>query len=313
MKTFTEYQKTFATNTGNASITASSTNVYDNTTWGIKMICDSIRYLATKFYLNEVPYIVPGGTITNTNNYALPSDFEQMVNVTIQVGNILYQPKESPSKKHFDLLNIIPFYNDYSQYWFIFNNKLYLYPIPASSSNVITINYKKRIVDIAMDDVTEVTSSTTVSATNGNATITAAGGTPFAKWMAINGWIRIPFSATDAQSGDNQWYKIDSVQSATSLTLKNQYTGVNVTGAKFTIGDVPILPEDYQDLPLYRACRIYFTTRVPDPNKAKEFAALYNEGYAELNAKYGAKDSSPVLEDTEATVYNPNLFPRNLG
>lgn len=312
MRTYTSYKKDFATFSGNTSTTSNSTNALDNLSWGSEMINDGIRYLATMFYFNEVPYIVPGGTVANQQGYQLPGDFESLMNVTVNVGSILYQPKESPSRRHFDALNVIQFYNDFPQFFYIFNGKLNLYPTPASDGNVITINYKRRVTDLAMEDVTNTTSSATVSVTTNTTTVTASGNA-FTNWMGISGWIRIPYSSVNATNGDNKWYQIASVTNATTLELKNPYTGATVIGGNFTIGDVPILPEDYQDLPLYRALRLYYTTRVLDEIKATNYKGMYDEGYALLDAKYGSKTISPVLTDTESPVFNPNLFPRNLS
>lgn len=312
MRTLSTYKKDFATFSGNSSTTANSTNSLDNISWGVEMINDSIRELATIFYFNEVPYTVPGGSVANQQGYQLPGDFEKLMNVTIQVGGILYQPKESPSRRHFDALNVVPFYNDFPQYYYIFNGKMLIYPTPASSGNVITMNYKKRVTDLAMEDVTDITETKTVSITTNTTTVTSSG-SAFKKWMGYNGWIQIPFGSTDASSGDGRWYKIASVTSDTVLELSNPYMGATVTGAKFTIGDVPILPEDYQNLPLYKALKLYYSTRVVDATKLSSFDSLYKEGYEMLNAKYGTKDNSPVLTDTKAEVYNPNLFPHNMN
>lgn len=312
MRGFTSYSKDFATLTGNASTTANTTNSYDNISWGMRMINDSIRYLSTIFYFNETTYTVPGGTVANQQGYTLPGDFEALMNITVQVGGILYQPKESPSRRHFDSLNVIPFYNDFPQFFYIFNNQILIYPTPASNANVISLHYKRRVSDLSMDDVTDITSAKTVSATVNSTTITASGAA-FKKWMGYSGWIQIPFSSTDASSGDNRWYAISSITSDTVLELKNPYMGATITGAKFTISDVPILPEDYQDIPLYQACRLYFNSRVPDPTKSANFKAMYEETFGLLDAKYGSKSNTPVLTDTESPVYNPNLFPRNLS
>lgn len=312
MRTKTSYEKDFATFSGNASTTSNTTNSYDNISWGMRMINDGIRYLATMFYFNETSYVVPGGSVAQQQGYQLPPDFESLVNVTIQVGGLLWQGKESPTRKHFDALNIVPFYNDFPQYVYIWDNKLNIYPIPASSSNVITINYKKRLTDLSMDDVTETTTAKTVAITTSTTTVTASG-TSFKNWMGMSGWIRVPYNSTDAANGDNKWYQISSVTSGTALELKNKYTGPTLTGGSFTIGDVPILPEDYQDLPLYRALRLYYSSKVPDAEKAASYKALYDEGYSFLDAKYGSKSTSPVLNDTDSPIYNPNLFPRNVG
>lgn len=312
MRTKTSYEKDFATLSSNSSTTANSTNSYDNITWGLRMINDSIRHLATIFYLNEVTYVVPNGTVANQQGYTLPGDFESLLNCTVSVGGILYQPKESPSRRHFDALNVIPFYNDFPQFFYIYDNQILLYPTPASNSNVITLHYKKRIVDISMSDVTGTSSGRTIATTLDSTTVTLSG-TGFLKWMGYNGWIQFPYSSTDATSGDNRWYKINTISSSTVALLKNPYMGDSISGADFIIGDVPILPEDYQDLPLYKALSIYYSTRVVDPVRANKFTELYDTGYILLDNKYGSKSTTPVLTDTDAPVYNPNLFPRNLS
>lgn len=311
MRTYTSYQKDFATFSGNGSVTAASTNSYDNITWGMRMINDSIRQLATVFYFNEVPYTVPGGTVANQQGYTLPGDFESLMNCVVTVGGVKYIPKESPNRIHFDSLNVVPFYNDFTQFYYIYNGEILLWPTPATDANQIVLNYKKRINDLSMDDVTQTTASTTISTIANDQTVTAAGAA-FKNWMAQSGWLRIPNSTTDAANGDNKWYQIGSVTNSTNLELKNIYSGTSVTAGAFTIGDVPILPEDYQDIPLYKALRLYYSTRVPDPARAAEFKALHDESYALLDNKYGSKSTSPVLTDENAPVYNPNLFPRNL-
>lgn len=301
MRSYTNYLNDWQSLTNNTSTT--------NQTLGLRLINDAIRYLATVFYFNEVSYTVPNGTVAQQQGYTLPGDFEVIEDVTVLIGGYLWQPTASPSRKHFDMINLVPYYNDYPQFFYIWNGLLNLWPIPSSNSNVITINYKSRIIDISQIDVT----AGTVSITNATNAVTGSG-TSFASWMGQSGWMRIAHTTgTTSANGDNQWYQIDTVTSATALTLNNVYAGATVAAGTITIGDVPILPEDYQDLPLYRALSIYFTSIVPNPNNAKMYTALYDDGYTRLNAKYGSKDYTPVLTDMNTPVYNPNLFPRNLG
>jgi len=279
-----------------------------NSALGGKLINQHIRELATKFYFNERSFTVPGGTVAQQQAYVLPFNFEVIENVTVQVGGYLWQPKVVASRKMFDMLNLIPYYNDYPQYYYIWNNQLLLWPIPASNSNVMTVNYKKRVKDLSMADNT----TGTVSITTATNTVTGVG-TSFREWMEDSGWLRVTRTTTNASTGDGEWYQISAVASDTSLTLVNAYAGQTTAGAAITIGDVPILPEDYQDMPLYRALYIYYNSIVPDKNLALMYKSFYDDRYVELAAKYGSKDYSPVLTDMEAPVYNPNLFPRNLS
>jgi hypothetical protein len=278
----------------------------DNLTWGMETINDSIRYLVTKYYFNERSYTVPGGTVAQTQFYNLPPQVKKVINVTVTIGGVLWQPKECPSRQYWDYLNTITFYQDFPSFFFIMDGQVGIFPNPATSSNTITINYKTRIPELTMADVTQTTSSQTVSITTATTTVTASGAT-FKKWMADQ-WIYLPLSSTDASSGDGQWYQIDSVTSGTVLVLKNAYTGATTTGASFTIGQVPILPEDYQDLPLYRMGLIYYTTRFPDATKAGLYQGLWDNGLKALNEEYGSKTSSIILNETPGTLGNPALY-----
>ena len=309
MKTYTSYFGT-ATTPGDIQRIINNSSP-DNLLWGIEQINDSNRYLVSKYYLNEKSYIVPGGTIAQTQFYNLPPQVKKLINITITIGSVVWQPKECPTRQDWDALNVQTFYNDFPLYFFVYNGQVGIWPIPSSNGNVITMNYKTRIVDLSMADVTDVTSSQTVSITTNTTTVTAFGGTPFNKWMASQ-WIRIPFSSTDSANGDNQWYQIASVPSATTLTLMNQYTGATVSGGKFTVGQVSILPEDYQDLPLYRMGVIYYTTRLPDATRASLYQKLYDTGEAKLNEEFGSKTSSIILPDVPLPIQNPNLFQSNL-
>lgn len=301
MKSYTSYQNDIPRIINNS--------LADNLTWATEMINDSIRYLVTKYYMNERSYTTTTGA--QTQFYNLPPQVKKLINVTVTIGSVIYQPKECPTRQYWDALNVITFYQDFPSFFFVYNGQVGIYPIPASASNTIIMNYKTRIPDLAMADVTSTTASTTVAITTNTTTVTAAGAA-FKAWMAGQ-WIQVPYSSTDTANGDNQWYQIDSVTSTTVLVLKNKYTGATVTGANFTIGQSSILPEDYQDLPLYRMALIYYTTRFPDPVRAQMYQKLWDDGESKLSEEFGSKTSSVILNDTDTTLQNPNLFQRSVS
>ena len=121
------------------------------------------------------------------------------------------------------------------------------------------------------------------------------------------------YATTDAANGDNQWYQIASVTSATVLVLMNNYTGATVTGAGFTIGQCSILPEDYQNLPLFYMGMVYYSTRFPDQTRFNLYKDLYTSGIAQLDSEFGSKTTSVVLQDSPLQVINPNLFQSNIS
>lgn len=300
MRTTTSYTSDFTTLTNNTTST--------NSTLGLKLVNDALRHLVGVFFFNESTYTVPGGTVAGTAAYNLPFNNKQVINSTVLVGSVLWQPRECATKKQFDALNVISFQNDFPQFYYIYNNQLLLWPTPASSSNTITINYKRRLRDLSATDYT----TGTVTVTSASTTVTGAG-TAWTTNMAGR-WLNVPMTTSNTTTGDDEWYQISSVASATSLTLYNAYQGGTATSpsAGYTIGEVPILPEDYQDLPLYRALYVYYNTVGDDKDRANENKVLYDEGYKLLDAEFGSKTSSVGLTPQDYPVVNPNLFQNNI-
>lgn len=400
MFTTTSYQNSFTD--------LSKNNSTQNQSRGILLINQSVKYLVQKYFFNEQQYQTL--TQAQVQVYTLPFDIKDIINETVLVGGILWQPLEAPNRQFWDSVNTVPFYSDFPQFFYRFKrNQIQLFPVPTSSNDPIQINYKRRIRDLSATDYTTGTISATqwksgglvttansstikattlsytpilavndtvvltgpntnppspftanttyfvksvgantqsisnpgnidytiiLSATMGGAAITptqssgtapmqggpilsynqsgktiTGSGTSFTQNM-IGRWLNVPETTSDATSGDNNWYEIQSVTDATHLVLFNDYQGTTIAGSSYLVGEVPILPEDYQDLALYRALWIYYTSIVPDANQAKGYQNLYESGKEVLDFEFGAKSTNPVLTPNNAPVFNPNLFPR---
>lgn len=288
MRSTTQYTSDFGSLSLNTSMA--------NQALGLTLVNDALRYLTGKFYFNERTYTTP--TVAQQQYYPLPPQVKNLIDVTVTIGAVVWVPNFAGNRKYWDSLNVITFYQDFPSFYFTYNNQLGIFPIPASAGNTITMNYKLRLRDLSQPDYI----TGTVSVTNNTPTLVFSGSTLVSDM--VNRWVRIT-----APAGDEQWYQIEAVNVGTStITLYNNYTGNTVSSGTFTIGEMPILAEDYQDLPLYRALYIYFNSIVPNPQKATMYKALYDAGYEMLNQEYGEKTTSPVLLDTDAPVYNPNLF-----
>ncbi len=125
--------------------------------------------------------------------------------------------------------------------------------------------------------------------------------------MNLNLWIKIT-----APSGDDNWYQIASIESATSLTLVNAYTGGTVAGASYIIGQMPLLLEDYQDALVFDALVTYYTTINLDKIKAEEFRARRSEIIAMMDNYVGKKSLNVNLAGPQMGR-NPNLYQNNIG
>jgi hypothetical protein len=154
---------------------------------------------------------------------------------------------------------------------------------------------------VAISQSSVITGTTTAWLTTPNFISTAG------SVLNLNLWIRII-----APQGDNNWYKISSIDSATQLTLLNPYQGATCTGASYVIGQMPLLLEDFHDIPVYKPLVIYFSTIQPNEAKASEARNLYKEGIERLD-KYCGSKSLNVNLNRPRQMQNPNLYQGNFG
>lgn len=279
-----------------------------NATRGAFLINQGLRDLTTKFYLNEVSQNFPAGTVAGQTAYQLPYNIKELVDFYIVSGSLRYVLREVPNAEYFDRLQFAQYSSDIPQYYWVFAGQINIFPTPASSGNQMTFRYKERIRDLSQIDYT----TGTVSITTLTNTVTGSG-TTWTEDMA-NRWIRISANTTsNTTSGDNEWYQIFSVVDATHVTLFNQYQGTSVTGGTYTIGEMPLMTEDYQVVALYYALWIYYTSIVPNANQAKLYHELYDYGYAKLDAEYGNKSTDVRIIGSNTELTNPNLYTRSLG
>jgi hypothetical protein len=180
----------------------------------------------------------------------------------------------------------------------------------VTAGNTITFNYKRRVTDLTFADYT----TGTIAVTNGSSAVVGTTTGFVANYLpiagnvyALNLWLKIT-----PPSGDGNWYQINSLDSATTLTLVNKYQGGTTSGASFIIGQMPLLLEDFHDLIVYRALMIYFSTIVDNPNKRKEFAELYENGLALMSEYSGTKALQVNLRGAINTI-NPNLYGQSFG
>lgn len=269
---------------------------------------DRYKRLIQKYYSNEASTTI--STVAQQQFYNLPFDYSKNKTDTITTGQLKWNPKEILSRSDWDSLNVMPYYADFPSNFFIWSGQLGFWPIPSTTGNTITYNYKRRVTDLSLTDYT----IGTVSATNGSTTITGAGTGFLANYLPsagsvllLNLWIKIT-----PPSGDGNWYQISSLDSATSLTLTNAYQGGSTSGASFVIGQVPVLLEDFHELIVFDTLRTYFSTVVDNPTKKKEFTEAFEEGIEKMD-EYLADKTVNVNLRTYINTQNPNIYPQSIG
>lgn len=275
----------------------------DNIELGKGMIQDAYKYLLQKYYFNETSYTIT--TVSGQQAYKFPFNYSILKDLTITVGQLKWTPNVILTRQQWDEVNFLPYSSDIPQYIFIYNNQVEIFPIPSTTGNTITFNYKFRVPDLSLNDY----STGTLSFTNNSTTVTGSGTAWLTTYLpaagsvlAMNLWVRVPIP-----KGDNNWYQILSIESDTSMTLAQPYQGGSTSGASYTIGQMPIILEDFQDLLVYRPLTIYFSTIQPNKDKLTKFEDLLAEGIAAMDNYVGEKVLSVDLGVTPQPT-NPNLF-----
>lgn len=417
---------------GSLSTNASTTNL----TLGDQLINDAHRRIMEKYFFNESSTTIT--TVAKQQFYPLPYNYSKLKTGTVTIGVLKWKPTEIESRADWDSLNVFPYYADIPNNFYIYGRQFGIWPIPSTSGNVITYNYKIRVPDLSFSDYT----TGTVSATLGSATITGSGtswaatylptalallttattstNSPFPTYTYNNGTAGVGATITigaagiltvgghdtvlgdvvlvkdetgsnaannglytvttegtatvaavltrstdndqssefvgksvfvtnssitwaytnltaptigttaitmavvnsalnlnlwlkiTAPSGDDNWYQISSIESATSLTLLNPYQGGTTTGANYTIGQMPLLLEDYHDVLVFDALVTYFSSIVDNPNKLKEFTVRRDAIIGMMNEYVGTKSLNVNLGRTRVGD-NPNLYPQSIG
>lgn len=237
--------------------------------------------------------------------YPAPPNYSKLKTVTITVGDLKWTPQEILTREEWDQLNVFPYYADIPKNYFVFPGgdrgaQIGIWPIPSTTGNLITYNYKFRVPDLSLID----SLAGTVSVTNGSSAV-AGSGTAFVPTVNTQNesrWIQIA-----QPKGDNLWYQISSVDSTTGITLLTPYQGVTVSGGSYTIGQMPLLMEDFQDMLIWKPLMFYYSTIAKDTDRFDEFKGLYDEKLKQLN-EYAGQKSIHVNLGRRPNYVNPNLF-----
>jgi len=306
--------------------------------------------------------------------YTLPNDLEAVKSVTVTISSIIYCPKASPSRDHWNYLNQSnTTTSDIPEWYYVTEGKVGFYPIPSTNHiDNITVMYGRKRKNLSIADYTTGTITTcpytttftavfvgtestgnlsgawalptgiytltfssgekrTATLTNGSTAVTLSAALTLAATATVtfssandgsivvgsstvwtvkmnSRWMVITDSNT-AAAGDGVAYEIDEVLSNTCLTLVKTYGGAAIASgtAAYTLGQCSLIPEEYQDLPVFKACEVYFTTIQPEPPRAAMFRTMYLEGLQSMATDFSDKVVELVTEFILAHVSSVEL------
>lgn len=241
-------------------------------------------------------------------SYPLPASVSRVKNDTITIGQLVYTPAPVQTIQEWTMLNALPYTSDIPAYFYIYNNQVNFWPIPSSSGNIITFNYKSRVPDLSFSDYSTGTLSGIAVGSNA---ITGVG----TAWNATGAYplnVDLTFFnlhlRINPPSGEGLWYPIKQFNSDTSLLLaKPIMTAPSATAASYTIGQLPLLQEDFHDTLVYGALTTYFTSIVKDADKFKMYETMYQQRLTLLEEYAGSKSVNVDL-GAQPIPTNPNLF-----
>lgn len=247
-------------------------------------------------------------TTVGVQAYPIPANISKIKNNTISVGQLVFTPAPIRTIQEWTMINALPYTSNIPNYYFIYNNQVQFWPIPSSSGQVITFNYKARVPDLSFADYSTGTLSSigvgdnqiTGTATSWNTT----GAFPLNTDMTLfNLHIRIT-----PPSGDGIWYPILRFTSDTDLLLASPIQNApSATASAYIIGQLPLLQEDFHDSLVYGALTTYYSSIVSNDSAFKKYKTLYDERLV-LLADYAGTKSVNVDLGPQPVPYNPNLF-----
>ena len=220
-------------------------------------------------------------TVADQQFYQMPEDCIRPDLITVTIGGTIYTPQVIEDAGLWSRINSTSSSGNEPDFVYIKGRDLFgFYPIPSSStSNAGTLLYEPTTRRMTAADY----NTGTITITAGSATVTGSG-TTFTAQM-VGRYLKV----TDPD-GDGSWYKISAYSTTTTITLENKY-GENVSGANFTIGELPDIPFEYHEaLVDYALYRVYKRRR--DATEARIAKKDFADAVKDCKENYSSATSS---------------------
>lgn len=298
MQTFQDLYTRYQTVTGDDSTA--------NTTLGKSLINEAHKLVLGTHNWSFAEQGFTATTTASQTSIALPTNCRKLRTWSLTTGGVKYTPEEIADPVQFDRINSqgSSTTSDFPRWFHIRNNTIEMYPAIASAGSTITIECQILPKDMVDDDYS---TGTITSIANGATTVEGSGTT----WTGKAGqYIEI------TGNGDGLWYQISAVTDADTLELSKDYQGASIAAATeaYTIAELPLVPEEFQDLLWFRAVSIYFMSKGKGAlSSANFFDNEYRSMLVDLKKRYLNKTTRSVIPSREGFVVgNVNAYPTNL-
>lgn len=240
---------------------------------------------------------------TTSASYALPERFVKLIELYVTVSSTRYYLKPVYDDETWGLFKQQATTGDILTHVFVRPglHTFEVFPTPVTAGNTMTMIYNSFTKDLSADDYTTGIITTLA---NGGTAVTGSG-TTFTAAM-VGRWFK-----TD----DGERYRISGYTSATAITLQMPYQGTAISAgtSNFTIGELPRIPEGTHDIPVNFALWKHFEGVRRDPDMAKYYKGLFDEGVRWAKAAFGGRYASAVIPSQRYLrnrgLRNPNDYP----
>lgn len=245
-------------------------------------------------------------TGTSYQSYYLPENFKSLTDFYVTSGTTQYHAEIIHSPEIWGQINSTTTgsTSNFVQFVHLRNDRIELYPIPASTLTA-TITYRAIDKDLVNEDYT---TGTITTLTNGAKAVTGSS-TVFTAAM-VGRYFKI--------DADGEWYKIGTYTSATAIALLREFQGTSVAAGteNYTIGQMPNLPPDTHDVPVFYAIWKWGLFR-KDVQFGREFERMWKEGIRDAEKNWSNWGTSNIISDKSKLkkrgVINPNNYPTGMS
>jgi hypothetical protein len=226
--------------------------------------------------------------------YQFSEDAHKLKEVIVSSGGWDVPLEQIPNEHMWRMMNMTNVVGQPTHFFVKGYDEVGLYPIPSANvTDGIELVFSPRHVEMTQDDYT---TPGTLTVTNGSQTVTGSGTTFTSK--LVGQWLQ----TTDGTDGN--WYKVQTFNSTTSLTLENYYQGTSGAAKTFRIGQTVDIPEEFAEAPSDYACHRFYLRR--DPIKAKDFLSLFQAALDTAREQYGTTtDQAVIYAELQYRTYNP--------
>ena len=232
--------------------------------------------------------------VANQQFYQFSEDAHKLKEVIVSSGGWDVPLEQIPNEHMWRMMNMTNIVGQPTHFFIKGYDELGIYPIPSANvTDGIELVFSPKHVEMTQDDYT----TGTLTVTNGSQTVTGSGTTFTSK--LVGQWLQV----TDGTDGN--WYKVQTFNSTTSLTLENYYQGTSGSAKTFRIGQTIDIPEEFAEAPSDYACYRHYLRR-GDPVKPKVFEDLFQAALETAQEQYGiTTDQAVIYAELQYRTYNP--------